>query len=64
MKTLTVTCPAGPMTSSSSRGCWPGRGSCCRAALPRASRLFVVTDSNVGPLYLHRLHPRPGGRRL
>ena len=37
------------------RGLLAQAGAHCRKALPRAERLFVVTDSNVGPLYLERV---------
>ncbi|MCI9474699.1 MAG: 3-dehydroquinate synthase [Flavonifractor sp.] len=37
------------------RGLLAQAGGECRAVLPRARRLFVVTDSNVGPLYYNRL---------
>ena len=37
------------------RGLLDRAGELCRAVLPRAERLFVVTDANVGPLYWKRL---------
>ena len=33
------------------RGLLARAGERCRAALPRCRKLFVVTDSNVAPLY-------------
>ncbi len=37
------------------RGLLDAAGEAVRAACPRAEKLFVVTDSNVGPLYYNRL---------
>lgn len=57
MKTLTVALPGREYDILIQRGLLDQAGQLCRAALPRASRLFVVTDSTVGPLYLHRVIP-------
>ena len=55
MKTLTVALPGREYDILMERGLLSRAGGLCRAALPRAERLFVVTDSNVGPLYWNRL---------
>ena len=55
MKTLTVALPGRSYDILIQRGLLSRAGEHCRAALPRAERLFVVTDSNVGPLYLDRV---------
>ena len=57
MKTLNVNLPGRAYDILMERGLLARAGELCRAALPRASRLFVVTDSTVGPLYLNRLIP-------
>lgn len=57
MKTLTVALPGREYDILIQRGLLDRAGQLCRAALPRASRLFVVTDSTVGPLYLNRVIP-------
>ena len=57
MKTLTVALPGREYDILIQRGLLDQAGQLCRAALPRASRLFVVTDSTVGPLYLNRVLP-------
>ena len=57
MKTLTVALPGREYDILIQRGLLDQAGQLCRAALPRASRLFVVTDSTVGPLYLNRVIP-------
>ena len=51
MKTLTVALPGREYDILIGRGLLDRAGELCRAVLPRAERLFVVTDSNVGPLY-------------
>ena len=56
MKTLTVALPGRSYDILIERGLLANAGEYCRKALPRAERLFVVTDSNVGPLYLDRVH--------
>ena len=55
MKTLTVALPGRSYDILIQRGLLSRAGEHCRAALPRAERLFVVTDSNVAPLYLDRV---------
>lgn len=57
MKTLNVNLPGRSYDILMERGLLSRAGELCRAALPRAGRLFVVTDSTVGPLYLNRLIP-------
>ena len=52
MKTLTVALPGRSYDIVIQRGLLAQAGVYCRKALPRASRLFVVTDSTVAPLYL------------
>ena len=55
MKTLTVALPGRSYDILIERGLLAQAGAHCRKVLPRAERLFVVTDSNVGPLYLDRV---------
>ena len=55
MKTLTVALPGRSYEILIQRGLLAQAGAHCRKALPRAERLFVVTDSNVAPLYLDRV---------
>lgn len=55
MKTLTVALPGRSYDILIERGLLSQAGAHCRRVLPRASCLFVVTDSNVGPLYLDRV---------
>ena len=55
MKTLTVALPGRAYDILIQRGLLTQAGAHCRQILPRASRLFVVTDSTVGPLYQDRL---------
>ena len=57
MKTLNVNLPGRAYDILIERGLLSRAGELCRAALPRAGRLFVVTDSTVGPLYLNRIIP-------
>ena len=57
MKTLNVNLPGRAYDILIERRLLSRAGELCRAALPRAGRLFVVTDSTVGPLYLNRLIP-------
>ena len=52
MKTLTVSLPGRSYDILIQRGLLARAGECCRKALPKAGRLFVVTDANVAPLYL------------
>ena len=54
MKTLTVALPGREYDILIEKGLLDRAGEHCRAVLPRARRLAVVTDSNVGPLYLER----------
>lgn len=55
MKTLTIDLPGREYDILIGRGLLSEAGERCRAVLPRARKLFVVTDSNVGPLYWNRL---------
>ena len=55
MKTLTVALPGRSYEILIQRGLLAQAGAHCRKALPRAERLFVVTDTNVAPLYLDRV---------
>jgi len=54
-KTLTVDLPGRAYEIVIQRGALDQAGAACRRALPRAGSLFVVTDSNVAPLYGDRL---------
>ncbi len=51
MKTLTVALPGREYDILIENGLLAQAGQRCRAALPRARRIALVTDSNVGPLY-------------
>ena len=51
MKTLTVALPGREYDILIERGLLAQAGERCRAALPRAAKLAVVSDSNVVPLY-------------
>ena len=51
MKTLTVALPGRECDILIERGLLAQAGERCRAALPRAAKLAVVSDSNVVPLY-------------
>ena len=64
MKTLTVALPGRSYDILIERGLLAQAGEHCRRVLPRASRLFVVTDSNVGPLYLDRVRAGLEGARF
>ena len=55
MKTLTVALPGREYDILIERGLLDRAGELCKAVLPRAERLFVVSDTNVGPLYGNRL---------
>ena len=57
MKTLTVSLPGRSYDILIERGLLDQAGEHCRAVLPKADKLFVVTDSTVGPLYLKKLIP-------
>ena len=50
MKTLTVSLPGREYDILIQPGLLSQAGELCRQALPRAGRLFLVTDSNVAPL--------------
>ena len=54
-KTLHVGLPGREYDILIEKGALEEAGQRCRTALPRARRLFVVTDSNVGPLYGERV---------
>ena len=51
MKTLTVALPGRDYDILIERGLLERAGELCRSALPRARKLAMVTDANVGPLY-------------
>lgn len=51
MKTLTVALPGREYDIIIDRGLLARAGVLCREKLPKAKRLFVVTDTNVAPLY-------------
>ena len=55
MKTLTVALPGREYDILIEQGLLDRAGELCKTVLPRAERLFVVTDANVGPLYCGRL---------
>ncbi|MCI8476910.1 MAG: 3-dehydroquinate synthase [Oscillospiraceae bacterium] len=55
MKTLTVDLPGRAYEIQIERGLLDQVGEHCRAVLPKAERLAVVTDSTVGPLYGQRV---------
>ena len=55
MKTLTVALPGREYDILIQRGLLDRAGELCKAALPRARKLAVVTDNNVGPLYADRV---------
>ena len=55
MKTLRVDLPGRAYDIHIERGALDRAGELCRGALPRCTRLFVVTDSNVAPLHLGRV---------
>ena len=55
MKTLTVSLPGRSYDILIDRGLLARAGALCRAALPRAERIFLVTDDHVAPLYLDRV---------
>ena len=54
MKTLTVNLPGREYDIQIGRGLLDSVGEEVKAVCPRAKKLFVVTDSNVSPLYLGR----------
>lgn len=51
MKTLTVALPGRDYDILIGRGLLPRAGERCRAVLPRANKIALVSDSNVAPLY-------------
>ena len=55
MKTLTVALPGREYEILIQGGLLDQAGERCRKVLPRARRLFVITDSHVAPLYLDRV---------
>lgn len=55
MKTLTVALPGREYDIRIGPGLLAGAGEAIRSVCPKARRLFVVTDSNVAPLYLDKL---------
>ena len=55
MKTLTVALPGREYDILIERGLLNRAGELCKTVLPKAERLFLVTDTNVGPLYCNRL---------
>lgn len=55
MKTLTVSLPGRDYEIRIAPGLLDRAGADCKAVLPGASRIGIVTDSNVGPLYAARL---------
>ena len=57
MNPLTVSLPGRSYDILIERGLLDRAGEHCRAVLPKADKLFVVTDSTVGPLYLKRIIP-------
>ena len=54
-KSLTVDLPGRAYEIEIERGLLDKVGERCRAVLPRAGKVFVVTDSTVGPLYGRRV---------
>jgi len=55
MRKLTVALPGREYDILIEKGLLAQAGERCKAVLPKARRLAVVTDSNVGPLYLERV---------
>ncbi len=55
MKTLTVALPGRDYNILIERGLLSRAGELCKTALPRARKLAVVTDTNVGPLYAEQV---------
>lgn len=55
MRTLTVNLPGREYDILIERGLLSRAGDLCKAVLPHANRLAVVTDSTVGPLYGERV---------
>jgi 3-dehydroquinate synthase len=61
MRTLTVDLPGRAYDILIQRGLLDQAGERCRAVLPRAGRMALVTDSNVGPLYASRVRESLAG---
>ena len=57
MRTLTVSLPGRSYDILIGSGLLHQAGQHLRPVLPRAKKLFVVTDSNVAPIYLSALIP-------
>ena len=55
MKTLTVALPGREYDIVIERGLLGRAGELCKAALPKARKLAVVTDTNVGPIYADKV---------
>ena len=55
MKTLTVALPGREYDILIERGLLARAGELCKTALPRARKLAVVTDANVGPIYAQQV---------
>ncbi len=55
MKTLTVALPGRDYDILIERGLLERAGELCKAVLPKARKLAVVTDTNVGPLYADKV---------
>lgn len=55
MKTLTVALPGREYDIIIERGLLSSAGALCKAALPKARKLAVVTDTNVAPLYADKV---------
>ena len=55
MKTLTVSLPGREYDIQIERGLLDKAGAQCRKVMPKATKLAVVTDSNVAPLYAGRV---------
>ena len=55
MKTLTVDLPGRAYDIKIARGLLDQVGALCQESLPNADRLFIVTDTNVRPLYLEQV---------
>ena len=54
MKTLSVNLGSRSYDIHIAKGLLDGAGEAIRPVCPKARKLFVVTDSNVGPLYYNR----------
>ena len=55
MRTLTMALPGREYDIVIERGLLGRAGELCKSALPRAQKLAVVTDANVGPLYAEQV---------